>query len=277
MQTEQPAARQGGQLDDEQERERDGERHLQPVAALEPQVQGHERQQRDDEHHAEMIRVAGDRVRPVDVRTIDRSVDVDVARAACDRRQDRLVEARARAREKQLQEPVRRVDDHPGGEEAERLPVEDPARAGEVCDTHDEEQEVDGELRHALSVLGGGDRRVEPEVADEVHDEKGHEEAGRHDRGPRHAIVAAGEAIRREARDETEGADVSEVDLAGDVPVDLLERHREDRCQEEEAGQLHASSWRTSASSRTRLRRSSARRSSGVSDVPSSAPPRQRS
>ena len=276
MQAEQPAARERRQLDDEQEGERDCERRLPAVAALEAEVHRREREQRDDEHHAEVVGIAGDRVRPVDVRALDRAVDVDVARAAGDRRQDRLVEARPRPREHELQEPVRRVDDHAGGEEPERLPVERPARAGEVRDAHDEEQEVDGELRHALPVLRGGDGGVEPEVADEVDEEERDEEAGRHDRRPRHTVVAAGEPIGREAHDEADRADVREVDLAGDVPVDLLERHREDRRQEEEASEPHASSCRRSASSRTRVRRSSLRRSSGVSGVPSSEPPCQR-
>ena len=37
------------------------------MASLQPQVDGQERQQRDAEHHGEMVRIAGQRVRPVDV------------------------------------------------------------------------------------------------------------------------------------------------------------------------------------------------------------------
>ena len=93
-------------------------------------------------------------------------------------------------------------------------------------------------LPYCVAAIGG----VEPEVADEVHDEERDEEAGRDDRRPRHAIVPAGEPVGREAHDEADRADVGEVDLAGDVPVDLLERDREDRRQEEEPRELHARS-----------------------------------
>ena len=86
---EQAAARERRELDDEQEREHAAERPLQPVPALEPQVHRRQGEQRDLEHDPEVVRVAGERVRPVDALPVHRAVDVDRARAAGERREQR--------------------------------------------------------------------------------------------------------------------------------------------------------------------------------------------
>ena len=101
---------------------------------------------------------------------------------------------------------------------------------------------MDGELRHALPVLRRRDRRVEVEVTDEVNDEERDEEARRHDRRSRNARVTTGDAIGREADDESDGEQVGDADLPRHVPVELLECHREDRGEEEEPCELH---WRS--------------------------------
>ena len=64
----------------------------QPVAALEPKVDREQDEQRDTSSIAEVVGVAGERVRPVDVRALDRAVDVDLAGAAGQRREDGGVE-----------------------------------------------------------------------------------------------------------------------------------------------------------------------------------------
>ncbi len=119
---EQAAPRERRRLDDEQEGD---QRHQPPPAAmilLQPQVERGQDQQRHDQHDPEVVRVAGHRVRPVDVRAVDRAVDVDLAGAAGDRREHRRVEVRATTRVEQLQHAVDRVDDDPAAEPRERAP-----------------------------------------------------------------------------------------------------------------------------------------------------------
>ena len=83
------------------------------VAGLEPQVERRQDEQRDDQHDPEVVRIARERVRPVDVRAVDRAVDVDLARAAGERREDDRVEVRPSPRIEQLQDAVERVHDDP--------------------------------------------------------------------------------------------------------------------------------------------------------------------
>ena len=60
-----------------------------------------------------MVGVAGERVRPVDVRSLDGAVDVDLAGAARQRLHEERVEVVARLRGGELQEPVERVERQP--------------------------------------------------------------------------------------------------------------------------------------------------------------------
>src|SRR5439155_8109306 len=86
---------------------------------------------------------AGECVRTVDVRTVDRAVDVDRRRAAGQRREHRLVEVAPTLRVGELQEPVGSVAGDPGDEPTERLPVEGLTAAREVGDPGEQKQEVD--------------------------------------------------------------------------------------------------------------------------------------
>ncbi len=111
--------------------EQEGERHAEPVTALEPEVDREEEQDPGRDLDAEVVRVARQRVDAVDERALDRAEDVDLAVAAGDRLQPRLVEVRAgRLGDGELQQPVGAVRREPADERGEREPVErSPRRA----------------------------------------------------------------------------------------------------------------------------------------------------
>ena len=92
---EQPAAREGRELHHEEKREQQHQTVAPSIAAVEPQVHGEQNEQRDRQLDRQVVRVAGERVRPVDALTLDGAVDVDLARAAGERRQDGRIEVAA--------------------------------------------------------------------------------------------------------------------------------------------------------------------------------------
>ena len=247
---EQAAARERRQLDEEEEGEDERERQAQPVPRLEPQVKRREDEQRDDEHDPEVVRVAGERVRAVDVGAGNRAVDVDRARAAGDGREQPLVEIAPGARDEQLDDPVRRVRDEPGDKPPERAPVVALAPPREERDRRREEHEVDDELDHPLRELVERVGRVEVEEADEV-DEQERRQKREHDGG---RARPASRHARSEGEQEADREHVGDADRPGDVPVELLERHAEDRGEKQAALQarhagsrLHRSLARSSA------------------------------
>ena len=122
---EKPAARERREHHEEEKAEHDGDRHAQTMPSLQSQIDGQQRQQRDTEHHSEMVRVGRERVRPVDGRPADRSVDVDRAGATRQRRKQNLIQIRAGSRSEQLQHAVHAVDDEAEGERCDSLPVEE--------------------------------------------------------------------------------------------------------------------------------------------------------
>src|SRR5581483_5134879 len=214
--------------------------------------------------------------RPVDLPALDRAVDVDLARAAGDRREHLRVEVAAAARDEELDDPVGRVHRHPAAEEPQRAPVVALAAAPEPGDAGGEEREVDQELDEPLHELRErvvGLEVVEPDQVDEH--ERGEEAEQDHRR-----VREAGPGQRRVAGDEAEREQVGERHRAGDVPVHLLVRAAEDRREEEEArerAQRHATRSSSLASSWTRARRETLARHSSPSVTGSSAPARQRS
>ena len=147
-----------------------GDQHGEPapprVRPLEPQVERRQDQERHQERDPEVVRVAGQRVRPVDVRAVDRAVDVDLARAVRQRLQEERVEVVPRLCHQQLQDPVARVADDPAEEPAECPPVEAHRVAGQVDHSDDQEREVEQPLRDPLAELVEGLCRLEVEEAD---------------------------------------------------------------------------------------------------------------
>ena len=111
--TEQAAARERRQLDDEEEPEHDRQLGAQPVAAAHAEVQGEQDEQRDDQHDPEVVGVAGQRVRPVHALAADRPVDVDRARAAGERLEHDVVEVPTALCGDELQDAVDRVEHDP--------------------------------------------------------------------------------------------------------------------------------------------------------------------
>ena len=104
---EQAAPRERREVDDHEEEQQEGERHAEPVAALEPEVDRQEQQDPGGDLDAEVVRVARECVDAVDERALDRAEDVDLAGAARDRLQPGLVEVRAgRLGDGELQQAV---------------------------------------------------------------------------------------------------------------------------------------------------------------------------
>ena len=230
-QPERAAARQRRDQDQQHEAERERERPLPPLAARHAQIHGNEREQRHDEHDPEMVRVARQRVRPVDARARDLAVDVDRARAAGERREHGRIEVVPRARSEQLQHAVHAVRGEPCREPAERAPVEAFAALHEVRHARGEEEEVQDELHHPLRELVERLLRLEVEEAEQVHQKERGEER-EHDRArPRPARPG----LQRERAEEEDRQDIGDADGAGDVPVHLLERHAEERREEQES------------------------------------------
>ena len=62
------------------------------MPALEPEIDRRQDQQRQQRHDREVVRVSGERIRPVDVRPVDRAVEVDLARPAGERLDEQRVE-----------------------------------------------------------------------------------------------------------------------------------------------------------------------------------------
>ncbi len=270
--------------------ERQGERHLEPMPARQPQIDRRQREERHDQHHAEVVRVSGERVDPVDVLAVDCAVDVDLGRAARERVEDEVVEAVAGDLGAELEDPVDGVRDEADREPAERAPEEPLPALREVADRRDEEGEVDDELRHPFRELGQPLLRVDVPEPREIDEREGREEA-EHDRARSRQRAALGRDVRDQEQDRR---DVVEPDLAGDVPVHLLEGRDEEGGEEEprhdpllgarhgdgaaggERGGGHARLLSRSASSSTRPPRASRVRHSSESGVPSRLPACQR-
>ena len=169
--SEQAAARQGRELDDQQEREHHREPDAQAVPAAEPEVDRQQDEQRDDQHDPEVVRVAGERVRPVHPLTVDGAVDVDRARSAGDRRENGAVEVASALGDDELEDAVGGVEDETRGEDRERPPVEALAAPGEVRDACDQEGDVDQPLEDPFAELADALGGVDVEVAGEVDEQ----------------------------------------------------------------------------------------------------------
>ena len=151
---EQAAPREGGEVDDREEGEEQGHRRSQPMAPLEPEVEREQEHDRRRNLDPEVVRVAREGVHAVDERAFDRAEDVDLARAARDRLQPRLVEVAARRlRDGELGEAVRAVRRDPADERRQREPVEAKPPSRDQRHARDQEQEVQEELDHALRPL----------------------------------------------------------------------------------------------------------------------------
>ena len=219
-------------------------------------------EQRDHELDPEVVRVAGERVRPEDALALDRAVDVDLARAAGDRREQRLVEVDpehlGRA---ELDDPVGGIRDEAAQEHRERRPVEAlRLRRDEVRDPGDEEEEVEQELDHPLGPLGERLLGLEVEEPDQVDEQEGGEEERRDRRAPRQPPVSGSDPRPGQGDEEDDGQDVGEAQRARDLPLELGERDREDGREEERVDDRPGprrghSERRSSASSSARARR----------------------
>src|SRR5207237_3560954 len=130
----------------------------------------------------EVIRIRSQPVDPVDVRSPDGAVDVDLARMAGDRLDERRVEVAAGLCREQLEDAVDRVECDAGAEPAEQPPVDALARMSEVVDRGDEEREMEDELAEPLAELRQSLRRLEVVEADQV-DEQEEPEEGDHEAG----------------------------------------------------------------------------------------------
>ena len=231
---EETAARERRQVDDDEEQEEQGERHAQPVPALEPEV---DRQQEEDsgrELDPEVVRIAREGVDAVDERALDRAEDVDPAVAARDRLQPGLVEVRpGRLGDRELEDAVGAVRREAADERRERQPVEPHPAPRDERHARDEEGEVEQELDHPLRPLGERLCRLEVEPPDQVDEEKRCEERERHRRRPREVPVEALDPVDRERDQEDERDDVRERHRPRDLPLELRERDREDRGEEE--------------------------------------------
>ena len=95
----------------------------------------------------------GHRIRPVDVRSVDRAVDVDLTRAAGNRREHRRIEVRSAPRIEQLEHAVERVADDAAAEPRERAPEIRTTASRQPEDTAGEEREVDHPFRQAFGPL----------------------------------------------------------------------------------------------------------------------------
>ena len=246
------------------------------MAAREPEVDRQQSEQRDDEHDPEVVGVAGQRIRPIDALPLDRSVDVDRARPAGQRREHGLVEVPPALGGDELQHAVGGVQRQPGGERADRLPVEALAAPREVRDRGDQEEDVDRPLEDPLAELAGAVAGVDRVVARQVDEQEREAEADDDGGRAREAPVAPRKPLERPHDEKRDREDVGQADRAGDVPVDLLEGDAEDRREEEEPRDLHATLRSRLASSSTRASRERRRRVSGSSGAPSSSPACQR-
>src|SRR5581483_6287362 len=177
-------------------------------------------------------------------------------------------------------------------ERGERAPVAALAARSEICDRGAEQEEVQQELHHPLAELRQALLRLDVEEADEVDEqERGEEDSDDRERARRATVPR-----ERERDEEEEREDVADLDIAGDVPVDLFERAAERRRVEQElrrlreprdgarrgggsgdGGGCHRILRRRSASSSTRAARESRSRCAGSSFTDSSVPFRQRS
>ena len=183
------------------------------------------------------------------------------------RSSSRLTPPSARA---ELDHAVHRVQADPAEERGERVPVEANAPAREQRDSGHEEAEVEDELHHPLGPLRERLGRVEVVEAREVDEREEDEERESDHRGPGEASVVLLEAIPREEHEEDGREDVRERQRAGELPLQLVERDREDRQEEQPVEHGWASTRSRASGSRTAAERSSRAR------VPLTCGPRAR-
>ena len=231
---EHPTAGERRELDHEQKAEEQGERGPVAMPSLEPQVDRQHQHEHRRELDPEVVRVARERVDAEDVLALDRAVDVDLARTAGERLEPAGVEVSARAlRDGELGDAVRGVGRDAADECAEREPVELHAAARDQRDAGDEEQEVQEELHHPLCPLRERLGRLEVEPPDQVDEqERDEERQGDHGRALEPAVEAL-DAVDEECEQEESRHDVGERQRPGDLPLELRERDREDRREEE--------------------------------------------
>ena len=198
---EEAAPRERRQLHEQAEREKRGERCLEPVTGLEAQVDRRQHEQRDHELDSEVVRVAGQPVRPEDAPAVDGAEDVDRGVAARDRLDQQRVEVPdAELGGEQLHDPVDGVQRDAAAERGERVPVEPLRPPGEQRHPRDEEAEVEDELDHPLRPLRQRLLGVEVEEAGEVEEQERREEHEPDDRGPRQTPVSRARSDPRRRR-----------------------------------------------------------------------------
>ena len=153
------------------------------------------------------------------------------------RREHDVVEVVTCARRAELNDPVHGVHRHPAEEPAERSPVEALRAAGEVCESDDDEADVQHELAEPLDELVQRLLRLEVEVADQVDErERDGEQADLGCRSRQPGVASVTTPLQKQ-RDERDREDLGESDLAsGGLPVDLLPRRRAERREEAERG-----------------------------------------
>ncbi len=182
-----------------------------------------------------MVGIACQRVGAEDLlRPADRAEHVDPGLARRDRLDQDLVEVRPRhLGEGELDDAVAGVEGDPAAEGGQRVPVEPHAPPRDQGNAGHEEAEVQDELHHPLRPLRERLARVEVVEAEQVDDRKRGEEGEPDDGGARELRVPPLEAIPREEDEEDGGQDVRERERARELPLQLVERDREDRGEEQ--------------------------------------------
>ena len=138
----------------------------------------------------EVVRVAGERVRPVDARAVDRAVDVDLARAAGERLENERVEVVARpARRAAAGSRRRALAAIPPRNQRERPPVEARELPREVGDAGDRKPKWSSHLTIPFPNWSSAWPRLEVEEADQVDEQE--RRAGRR-AAPRPCAAPAG-------------------------------------------------------------------------------------
>ena len=92
---------------------------------------------------------------------------------------------------------------------------------------------MEDELDHALGPLRERLRRIEAVEAGEIEEREGREEAERDGRRAREASVAVLDAVPDEEDEKDRRQHVRKRQRAGELPLQLVEGHGEDRQQEE--------------------------------------------
>src|SRR4029453_8385078 len=202
---------------------------------------------------------------PVDARTVDGAVDVDLAGAAGDGVQEERVEVAAGLGGQQLQDAVGPVRGDPAEEPRERLPVEVERFAREVDDARDQEAEVEQPLDEALHELVEGLARLQVEEADQVDQQEREQERAQDPGRAWCRLGAAAETVEGVEEQEAAAREVGEEEVAAGAPLHLGERAAEGGGEEEERDEPALLRLGTNPRARGRDRRHSRLQSSSAS------------